>query len=73
MKAFLLAGVVLPVVLHFVASDRMPWWPDTVSMGIGFGVAAVLISSKAKTDREINRRMLLALREIGRRFTASRL
>jgi hypothetical protein len=56
-RTFLIAGVVIPIVLHLIASDAMPWWPDTVSMGIAFGGAAVVIASKARTDREMNRRL----------------
>ena len=64
-KAFLIAGVVIPIILHVVGGKTMPWWPDTVSMGIGFGVAAVLMVSKARTDREISRRLWNVLKALG--------
>ncbi len=36
-KAFLIAGVINPIFLQMIASESMPWWPDTVSMGIASG------------------------------------
>jgi hypothetical protein len=66
-KIFLIAGVILPLVLRMLAKESMPWWPDTVSMGIAFGVSAVLIASKARTDREMNRRLWKALKTLARR------
>jgi cyanophycinase-like exopeptidase len=71
--AFLIAGLVVPIALHIVAGDAtMPWWPDTVSMGIAFGFVAVVVVSRMRADRERNRRLWRALREcgvaIGRRF-----
>ncbi len=65
LKTFLLVGVVLPIGLHLIASDRMPWWPDTVTTGIGFGVAAVAILWKVRADREPNSRLWNALKEWG--------
>ncbi len=44
-KTFLIAGVVIPIFLHVAASETMPWWPDTVSMGLAFGIVAVLMVS----------------------------
>ena len=64
-KAFLIAGVVIPIILHVIGGKAMPWWPDTVSMGIGFGAAAVLMVSKARTDREMRRRLWNALKALG--------
>ena len=29
-KTFLIAGVILPVVLHLLARGSTPWWPDTL-------------------------------------------
>jgi hypothetical protein len=69
---FLVAGGIIPIVLHFVAADRMPWWPDTVTMGIGFGAFAVAMIWKVRSDRETNRRLWNALRlwgtAVGRHF-----
>jgi hypothetical protein len=56
-KAFLIAGVIVPIFLHMIASESMPWWPDTVSMGIAFGACAVVLVWKARTDREMNHRV----------------
>ena len=64
-NAFLIAGVILPILLHFAAREAMPWWPDTVSMGIAFGVAAIAIVWKDRKDRETRRRLWNALRALG--------
>lgn len=64
LKAFMLAGVVVPIVLHVFNSKLMPWWPDTVSMGIAFGAAAVMIVYKARKDRDMNRRLWKALKAL---------
>jgi hypothetical protein len=73
-KAFLIVGVFLPILLHLVARDVMPWWPDTVSMGIAFGAAAIAVVWKDRKDRESRRRLWNALRSmgqaIGRSWTA---
>jgi len=66
MTMFLVAGVVFPIGLHVVAADRMPWWPDTVSMGIAFGACAVAMVWKARADREMNHRLWNMLRAWGR-------
>jgi hypothetical protein len=65
-KTFVIAGVVIPVLLHLANRKAMPWWPDTVSMGIAFGIAAVLMVSKARTDRAMNRRLWKALKALVR-------
>jgi hypothetical protein len=65
-RTFLIAGVVIPIFLHVIASKAMPWWPDTVSMGIAFGVVAVLVVSKTRSEREQNRRLWKALRNLAR-------
>jgi hypothetical protein len=69
---FLAAGVMLPIGLHLVAADRMPWWPDTVTMGIGFGFVAIVMVWKTRAERDINRRLWHALKTwgtaIGRHF-----
>jgi len=64
-KAALVAGVLLPMLLHFVARDVMPWWPDTVSMGIAFGAAAIAVVWKDRKDRESRRRLWNTLRTLG--------
>ena len=55
-RAFLIAGVIIPIVLHVIASKAMPWWPDTVSMGIAFGVVAVVVVWKTRKEHDLNRR-----------------
>jgi hypothetical protein len=67
-KTFLLAGVILPVILHMLAREAMPSWPDTVSLGLAFGVAAVLIAQKTRRDREMNRRLWKALKDLARHW-----
>ena len=61
----LVAGGVVPLVLHLVAADRMPWWPDTVTMGVGFGACAAAMVWKTRRDREMNRRLWNALKAWG--------
>ncbi len=63
--AFFITGVVIPVLLHMLAPESMPWWPDTLSMGIAFGTAAIAIVWKERKDREQRRRLWNALRAIG--------
>jgi hypothetical protein len=67
-KAFLIAGVIIPIFLHLIASEAMPWWPDTVSMGIAFGATALVIVWKNRKDRETRRRFWSALEAVGRRL-----
>ena len=62
-KAFAIAGVVVPVFLHLANSKAMPWWPDTVSMGIAFGFAAVVFVSRSRADRAVKRRLWGALKD----------
>jgi hypothetical protein len=62
---FLVGGVVIPIAFHVVAADRMPWWPDTVSMGIAFGACAVVMAWKTRADREMNRRLWNVLKTWG--------
>jgi hypothetical protein len=63
-RTFLIAGIFIPIFLHVVSPRSMPWWPDTVSLGIAFGVAGVLIVSKYRTDREMKRRLWNALKDV---------
>jgi hypothetical protein len=63
----LIAGVVVPVLLHLLAPQSMPWWPDTISMGIAFGVTAGLVAMRFKKDREMNRRLWQALKTFASR------
>jgi hypothetical protein len=65
-RTFLIAGVIIPIFLHVIASKAMPWWPDTVSMGIAFGVVAVLVVSKTRREREMNRRLWKAIMNLAR-------
>jgi hypothetical protein len=48
---------------HIVSPEKMPWWPDTVSMGVAFGVTALVIVWKQGRDREAQRRVWNSLRE----------
>jgi len=64
-QAFFIAGIIIPLALHIVASEAMPWWPDTVSMGLAFGAAAIALVWKAREDRETRRRVWNALRNVG--------
>ncbi len=66
LKALLIAGVIVPIFLHMVASERMRWWPDTVSVGIAFGAVAVVLVWKARTAREMNCRLWKTLRTFAR-------
>jgi len=63
--ALLIAGVIVPTLLHMAARESMPWWPDTVSMGLAFGAAAIAMTWKERKDREARRRLWNALRDIG--------
>jgi hypothetical protein len=65
-RAFVIAGVIIPIFLHVIARKAMPWWPDTVSMGIAFGVVAVLVVSKTRREREMNRRLWKAIISLAR-------
>jgi hypothetical protein len=64
-KAFFITGVIIPIFLHLVAREAMPWWPDTVSMGIAFGATAIAIVWKDRKDREVRHRLWNTLRTIG--------
>ena len=66
-KAFLIGGIVIPTVLHFLKPSSMPWWPDTVTLGVGFGVVAVVLVWKRRKDRELNSRMWNAIKPFVRR------
>ena len=66
-KAFLVGGIVLPLVLHLIAPEAMPWWPDTVSFGMAAGAVALSVVWKARADREFNRRVWNALKSLARR------
>jgi len=66
-KTFLVAGIVVPVSLHFLSPGKMPWWPDTASLAIVFGVTAVLVVSRQRKEREMNRRLWMVLTGLGRR------
>lgn len=70
-KAFLIAGVILPVFLHMVGGGSMPWWPDTVSLGMAFGAAACAMVWQYRTDRETNRRIWTKLKAVYRRWGAN--
>ena len=65
LRAFIAAGIILPLLRHLLAPESMPWWPDTVSMGVAFGVAAVAMVWQQRKDRETRRRLWLALKACG--------
>ena len=48
-RAFLICGVIIPIFLHMIASESMPWWPDTVSMGIA--LERLLSPSSGRIER----------------------
>ena len=62
--AFVVAGVMLPILLHIIAPEAMSWWPDTISLGLAFGFAGMMMVLKAKKDRESNSRLWKALKEL---------
>lgn len=62
-RAFLIGGVVLPSILHVIAPDKMPWWPDTISLGLAFGFTAAVLVWRTPKDREINRRIWNTVKE----------
>ena len=64
----LVAGVIVPVVLHFIAPQSMPWWPDTASLAIAFGVTAGLMAARYRKDREMNRRLRQAILSLIRQW-----
>ena len=65
--AFLIGGLVIPLILHLLAPRAMPWWPDTVSFGAVAGVVAVSSVWKTRADREFNRRVWNVLKMLARR------
>lgn len=65
-RAFFVAGVVLPCFLHVIAPDKMPWWPDTISLGLAFGFTAAVIAWRTPQDREMNRRIWNTAKELMR-------
>ena len=66
-KTLLIAGVVIPVSLHVLSPEKMPWWPDTASLAIVFGVTAVVVVSRHRKEREMNRRFGMAVARLARR------
>jgi hypothetical protein len=67
-KTFVIAGIVIPICLHIANSKAMPWWPDTISMGLAFGIAGVVMVSRARADRAMKRRMWQALKNLTRNW-----
>jgi H+/Cl- antiporter ClcA len=71
-RALFMGGAIVPIVLHVVATDRMPWWPDTIATAIGFGACGMAMVWKARKDREMNHRLWTALKicraALGRHF-----
>jgi hypothetical protein len=65
LTVFLFAGLAVSMALHLVAADRMPWWPDTVSLGITFGIGAVVTAWKVRADHEMNARLWSVLEAWG--------
>ncbi len=62
--AVLVAGVIIPVALHAIAPQSMPWWPDTAGTALAFGAAAVLMVSQYRKDRVMNRRVCQVLKAL---------
>jgi len=67
LKIFLIAGAFFGVVAHIVTRESMPWWPDTVIMGVTFGAACMLIAIKARADRRAMNSLVHALKGVTRR------
>jgi len=65
-RAFFVAGVAIPFLLRVVAPDKMPWWPDAISLGLAFGFTAAVIAWKTPKDREIERRVWNTVKELVR-------
>jgi len=63
-KAVFIGGVVIPLVLHLLAPSTMRWWPDTFSIAIAFGVAAVLIVNQYQKDRIMRKRLSRVIKDI---------
>jgi hypothetical protein len=40
LKTFIIAAPVMALLGHFMASEPMPWWPDTVIFGAFMGALA---------------------------------
>jgi len=65
-NAFLVGGVVIPILLHMVGG--MSWWPDTVSLGLAFGAGACAMVWRFQKDQEFNRRLWTGLKAIYHRW-----
>jgi hypothetical protein len=70
-KAFLIAGIIVPVLLHLVAPEAMPWWPDAISMGIAAGGVGAVLVWKARTESHMNHRLWSALKALARPWRSS--
>jgi len=66
-KTFVIAGVIVPTVLHFLSPEAMPWWPDTASLAIVFGVTSVLAVARHRSERDLNQRFSQAVGHLARR------
>jgi hypothetical protein len=62
--AMFCVGCAIALAMHLVASDRMPWRPDTVSMGIAFGAFGAVAAWRYRDDRERNRRLWQVLKQL---------
>ena len=62
----MIGAVIIPLLLHLLPGS-MPWWPDTVSIGVGFGVVAVASAWRIRKDREMNPRIWNAIKPLFRR------
>ena len=55
-KIFLIVGVGLALLFHGVTTDPMPWWPDTVIVGVNLGAFATIVAYAHNRDRRAWRR-----------------
>jgi hypothetical protein len=42
-KAFIIAGPIMALLAHFMTSEPMPWWPDTLIFGGFMGAFAAFL------------------------------
>jgi hypothetical protein len=64
-KTFLISSPILGVFYHFVTTEPMPWWPDTVVMGAFMGALATFLTMRLAFARR-------AIRHLGNAARASR-
>jgi hypothetical protein len=42
-KAFIITGLTVALLAHYVTVERMPWWPDTIVFGGFMGALGAFI------------------------------